>query len=294
MKIMITGANGTIGADLVNFFSKNHKIYAFYRTPNLATRKLKNKNIKWIKQDLSKKISKKINPNIVIHCVVTHPFARKNSYKDYISSNIISLKNVLEFAREKNINKFFYLSSFKIYGSVDRNKLDDNDIFINPDILGATKILSERIIELQKFNYLIIRLPGVVSYNIKDQRRPWINNIIYKLKLNSKIEIYNQKKLFNNIIDTFEIYRFIKLLISKKNLKKGTLNLAASKPVKIKKMIIKLKNSLISKSKIIFTRKLSQHYIVNSQKARRVYKFNISSTDLILNRYINNPEGFLF
>jgi len=98
---MITGANGTVGADLVNFLSKNHKIYAFYRTPNLATKKLKNKNINWIKQDLSRKISKKINPDIIIHCVVTHPFAKKSSYQDYISSNVISLKNVLEFAKKK-------------------------------------------------------------------------------------------------------------------------------------------------------------------------------------------------
>ena len=75
------------------------------------------------------KIIKKINPSIIIHCVVTHPFAKKNSDKDYISSNIISLKNVLEFAKKKRVNKFFYLSSFKIYGSVNEKNVNEDDIF---------------------------------------------------------------------------------------------------------------------------------------------------------------------
>jgi len=196
--------------------------------------------------------------------------------------------------KKKRINKFFYLSSFKIYGSIDRSKLDDNDIFVKPDILGATKILSERIIELQKFNYLIIRLPGVVSYNINDQRRPWINNVINKLKSNSSVEIFNQKKFFNNIIDTFEIYRFINFLMNKKKMRKGTLNLTASKPIQIKKMILDLKSNLFSKSKITFKKKSSKHFVINTNKIKKIYKFKSSTTNLILNRYINNFEDFLF
>ena len=74
MKILITGANGSIGSDLVKLLSKEHKIFAFYRTPNIITKKLKDKNIKWIKQDLKKKITKNIKPEIIIHGVVAHPF----------------------------------------------------------------------------------------------------------------------------------------------------------------------------------------------------------------------------
>ena len=45
MNVLITGANGTVGSDLVNFFSKKNKVYAFYRTPNSASKNLKSKNI---------------------------------------------------------------------------------------------------------------------------------------------------------------------------------------------------------------------------------------------------------
>ena len=95
MKILITGANGTIGSDLVKLLSNNNKIYAFYRTKNKISNSLRNKNITWIKQDLKNRITKNINPQIIIHGVVAHPFSKKNSYVDYLQSNIIALKNVV-------------------------------------------------------------------------------------------------------------------------------------------------------------------------------------------------------
>ena len=73
-KILITGANGTIGSDLVNFFSKKNKIIALYRTPNFVSKNLKNKNIRWVRQDLKKKALGKINPKVIIHCAVSHEF----------------------------------------------------------------------------------------------------------------------------------------------------------------------------------------------------------------------------
>ena len=149
MKILITGANGTIGSDLVNFFSncaQNNKVIAFYRTPNFVSKNLRNKNVRWVKQDLRKKILYRIYPKILIHCAVAHPFSKKNTYLNYLDSNITALKNVIEFAKEKKIEKFFYLSSFKIYG--DTSKISKNcNTFTNPDILGATKILSEKMLE---------------------------------------------------------------------------------------------------------------------------------------------------
>ena len=119
-------------------------------------------------------------------------------------------------------------------------------------------------IEHQKLNYLIIRLPGVVSYNISDQRRPWINSVINQLKLNNNVEIFNQYKKFNNVIDTFEIFKFIDFLKDKK-IKIRKLNLSASKPIQIKKMVLDLKKNISSKSKIIFRKKNTTFYYSNEK-----------------------------
>ena len=53
--MLITGANGMIGSDLVNFFSKKNKVFAIFRNHNSISKSLKNKNIIWIKHDLKKK-----------------------------------------------------------------------------------------------------------------------------------------------------------------------------------------------------------------------------------------------
>ena len=113
--------------------------------------------MKNINRAVLKKILYKINPKVIIHCVVVHPFSKNNTYLNYLDSNIIALKNVVEFAREKKIDKFFYLSSFKIYGEIKNKILKDNNVFTNPDILGATKIFSEKILEQQKFSCSILR-----------------------------------------------------------------------------------------------------------------------------------------
>ena len=294
MKILITGANGTIGSDLVNFFSncaQNNKVIAFYRTPNFVSKNLRNKNVRWVKQDLRKKILYGIYPKILIHCVVAHAFSKKNTYLNYLDSNITALKNVIEFAKEKKIEKFFYLSSFKIYG--DTSKINKNcNIFTNPDILGATKILSEKMVELQKFIYLNIRMPGVLTYYLKDKRRPWLNNIINKLKKNQIVNIYNSETLFNNIVDTYEIFKFVNYLIKKKSMKKGTLNFSVNKPIKVKSMIYDLKKKLSSKSKIILKKNKTKRLIILPNQATSDYGFNIASTTEIVNRYVENYAGF--
>ena len=282
MKIMITGANGTIGTDLVDQFSKNNEVFAFYRTYNLAVKKVKNKNIKWIRQDLKNEIKNNFKPDVIIHSVVTHPFAKKNSLKDYINSNIISLKNVVDFAIKKKVKYFIYLSSFQVYGKVNNSQLDENTVINKPTILGATKLLGEKIIQSQKFNYIIIRLPGVVSYLNKDPRRPWINKIINDLKSNRKIEIYNSNKLFNNFIDTGEIYRFIEHIIKHRLFNEKIVNLSANTPKKLGEIIKFLKKNLNSKSKIVFKKEKTVSYYISNKKLKKIFAFNTLSANKLL------------
>ena len=282
MKVMITGANGTIGTDLVDQFSKNNEVFAFYRTYNLAVKKVKNKNIKWIRQDLKNEIKNNFKPDVIIHSVVTHPFAKKNSLKDYINSNIISLKNVVDFAIKKKVKYFIYLSSFQVYGKVNNSQLDENTVINKPTILGATKLLGEKIIQSQKFNYIIIRLPGVVSYLNKDPRRPWINKIINDLKSNKKIEVYNSNKPFNNFIDTGEIYRFIEHIIKHRLFNEKIVNLSANAPKKLGEIIKFLKKNLNSKSEIVFKKEKTISYYISNKKLKKIFAFNTLSANKLL------------
>ena len=285
--MLITGASGKIGSDLVKFFSKNHKVYALYRKKNLVTRSLRNKNIKWIKQDIIKNFHKKINTKIIIHCAGVHSFSKKNSFDDHINSNILGILKILDFARYNNVSKIFHISSVDVYGDVKNKVLNESNPYINPSILGFSKILMEKIISNSKIDYLNIRVPGVVGYQVNDMRYPWLSKTIQKLKENNKVVVYNGDKRFNNILDTVEIYKFIKYLLKKK-LGRTSINLSASKPIELRKMIEYIKKNTKSKSKILFKKSKSKHFVISNSRVLKLYKFKPSPTIKIINRYINN------
>ena len=288
MKIMITGANGSIGSDLVNFFSKNNKVFAFYRTQNHVVKFLRNKNIKWIQKDLKDTINNKIKPDIIIHSAITHPFSNNGSYLNYINSNITSLINTIEFAKKNKIQKFFYLSSVKLYGNFTGKVLSENSYISNPDILGTTKLLAEKIVESQPFEFYNIRLPGTLSYLINNDNRPWLNFVINKMiKNEKKININNPNANFNNIIDTIEIFKLISFILKSKNKVYNTTFLfTASKPLLMKNILKNITNLTNSKTKIIYNKKVTTNFIIKHSEIKKLFNFNVATTKIIIERYI--------
>ena len=67
-----------------------------------------------------------------------------------------------------------------------------------------------------------------------------------------------------------------------------TINMSATKPIKVKSVIFFLKNKLNSNSKIIFNKKKSNHFIISTKKIENVLGFKPSSTKIILQRYVEN------
>ena len=242
MIILITGANGTIGCDLVQTLCERYKILALCRTENLFSKNFRHRNVTWIKCDLKDGFEHKATPDLIIHGAVTHPFASKNSNKDYINSNIISLSNIIDFANKKGVRKFIYLSSVVIYGKVCSSLLTDNNNFNSPNLLGATKILSETLLKNHKFNFLSLRLPGVLCRNSPSKERPWLNSIIYKIKESEDIKVYNKDAYFNNLIDTDEIINFIEYTLINNFNFSSSFNFSASKPIKIQDMLYLIKD----------------------------------------------------
>jgi len=284
--ILITGANGTIGCDLVYHFSKTNKVLAFYRTVNSFSENFKSKNVTWIKQDLRNTIECKIVPDVIIHGVVTHPFANKNSNLDYINSNVISLLNIINYANEKKVSHFIYLSSVKIYGDINTEILNDDNVFTNPDLLGATKILSEALFKNQNFKFLCLRLPGVLCYEKSSIERPWLNSIISKLKNDQDVTINNKDVFFNNIIDTIEIFRFIQYLLKNNVSSNISFNLSASSPMKLGELIMYIKEYFKSKSGINFSKVRTNNFIISNKTLMNKFNYKVSTTKDIVTRYL--------
>jgi len=286
MKILITGATGELGADLVNFMiKKNHKIYTTYK--NIKKKKINtNKNLFWIKHDFSKKLLKNPKVDIVINCIAAHNFSKKRNFTDLVESNIVALKNIIKYAEDNKIKLIFNLSTVSIYGKIENSNLTEEYIPKNQDNLGLTKFCGESLLFNSSINYINLRLPGVLTLS-KNFNRPWLKTIIRKIKNNEPINIYNHKKNFNNVIDVYEINRFINFFLEKKLFKKKiqrTFNLSALKPINMIDIIKVIKKYYLSNSKIMIRKNIMNSYTVNISKICKQLNFFPSTTLNIIKR----------
>ena len=68
-----------------------------------------------------------------------------------------------------------------------------------PNIYGVSKYFGEYIAKdfSSDFKIIVVRLPGVVD-KLMPANRPWLSTIIYKLRNDFDIKIYNKNSYFNN------------------------------------------------------------------------------------------------
>ena len=121
--IFISGATGLIGSTIIKAIAINTpsaKIVAFVRDENKAKKIFQNyeQNILFVTGDIREPIAFDGHVDYVIHA------ASETSSKAFVEApvSIIEIalngtKNMLDFARQKNVQGFVYLSSMEIYGT---------------------------------------------------------------------------------------------------------------------------------------------------------------------------------
>jgi len=285
VKILICGANGVVGKDLVYFLSKKHKILGTYR--NNKKNLYHNKNIKWIKCDFTNEIQISFKPDLIINCLTTHTFSNKKDFIDYYNSHILSVLNLIDFSKKKFVKKIINFSSMNIYGKVKSKILTEKVLPNDPDIIGITKFIGEKIFKNSNLDVVNLRLPGILC--IKNTKKyPIISRFIEALKKNEEITVYNKNTLFNNVIDTYELSKLIEKIFFKKTLKQKTFNVAASQPIKLNEVISLLTKKINSKSKIVYLKKKNQSYLISTTKLKKYFNFLPSSTKKIIVRNLHN------
>ena len=290
MTILITGANGLIGSDLVKKLSNKYKIYGIYRTKNEEVKKIK--NVIWIKYDLKKNFKKKLKPSpkFIIHCAVDQEASKKKSISDYIDSNVNILKNMANYAKDNKVKLIINLSSIDVYGDIKKKIVDENYLPQNQNTYGLTKLLSEQVLYGQKINFINIRLPGVLCEPFQKKfTRPWLNNVFNKMQKNQNIVVHNIKSKFNNVIDTEEIVKFVKFLIKKDITIRDTFNFVSLKPIILKDIFNIAKKKLNSKSKITEIKDYKNNsFYISTKKLEQELKYKTQSTKNIIEKHLKN------
>jgi dTDP-glucose 4,6-dehydratase len=152
--IFITGSTGLIGSQIIktllymnNKQNANIKIYAHIRNYQKAVNIFFDnaQNISFIIGDITEKIVLGHNINYIIHCAsVTASKTFIEKPIETIDTAINGTRRVLDFAREKMVNSFVYLSSMEIFGVTDSSlkEIHESD-YGYIDILNTRSSYSE-------------------------------------------------------------------------------------------------------------------------------------------------------
>src|SRR4030043_2286639 len=144
--IYITGANGFIGHNLVEFLAdKNYEVWTLLRNGTLPSFNLK-KNITIVYGDLLNKDS--LTKSIPQDCVVIHLAA--NPYDPILSYkvNVGGTRNLVEASLKKHVKHFINISS-------QSTKIRKKGVY------AITKNKSDKIVESSNLNYTILK-PSLV------------------------------------------------------------------------------------------------------------------------------------
>ena len=258
-KILITGASGFIGSNIVKNISKSNKIFIISRDKK---RNNSQKNLRFINyknfDELNSKL-KKIKIDIVIHCA-TH-YVKEHSYSDiqkFANSNILFGNIILENLNKMKVKKFINLSTvWENYNSIK----DDN-----PNLYSVYKKIFSHLINFYKKKIINTSFYNIMlsdTFGVDDKRSKIINVLKDNYKINKKSTIIS-KNLYLNLLNVEDIVDAINIIV-KKDIKPGQYLLKNTKDYKIE--------DIIEAFNKFFKRKIIVHWVSNKIIKQKIYPY---------------------
>ena len=323
-KIVVTGGNGFIGSNLVNFLL-NKKYFVInidknkYSKGSYLLKSKKSKNYKFYNLDINSKkifdIFSKFKPDAIFNLAAeTHVDRSIETPKDFIDSNILGTFNILEQLRKykKKYNKnlrLIHISTDEVYGDLKKNERSNEFSSYKPSSpYSASKASADHLIKSYVRTYKLDAVISNCCNNFGPGQFPekLIPTLIYNIMTNKPLPIYGKGKnsrewiyVDDHCSGLFFIYRKGKIGESYNigtNNNVNNLNLT-----KILLKIVKNNNFKIEKKvKIKFVKDRPGHdfrYSLNSNKIKRKLKWRpktsfdkgISKT---INWYVENQRYF--
>lgn len=264
MNILITGANGFLGSNLIRMFlSKGDKVYAFSNNTNNLIDVLDKIEFGYAyTKDLinfRKKIEK-FSPDIVLHC----GWSGGNSYvnvndlnqvEDNVAPGLNFLKMLSDLSKKP---KFFGLGSFSEYGS-HFGKITEHADECPINLYGMSKLsfknYSKFLCDLYHMDWTWIR-PCYI-YGPYDVETRLVPMIIRKFIKDEHVVLDSCDKQIDYLyIEDFVEY--VNFLVKSGNI--GVYNLCSGKQYQLKQLIVEIHELTKSKSSITFDSSLNREF----------------------------------
>jgi len=226
MKVLLTGCGGRIGQEVLKYFiRKKFFVYANYNK-KIIKNKFNKKFYTPLKINLfNKKIKLPNDINSIIHMAsTTSNHEDKKTYK----KNMKITKNLVNSIKQNsNIKKLIFFSSASIYSDKNFGSVNEKFYKKNQNYYARSKYKSEMIFrKLKKTKIYNLRLPGVLGTT---DEKGFLSSVIFKMKKNLNIKLFNNQNKFNNVILIDSLNSFM-LNLLKKNYNSGTILLGSSSP----------------------------------------------------------------
>ncbi|MEM2169635.1 MAG: NAD-dependent epimerase/dehydratase family protein [Candidatus Bathyarchaeia archaeon] len=252
MKVLVLGAAGFIGRNMVSALKRaNIDLVAsdIVRSPF-------NKEVDYMILDITDREAifravKKVNH---VFYLSTHPLSA--SIKDPLTNakvNIIGGLNVLDAAKEHNIECVIFSSASSVVGEVLYNPVDEEHPCKPKTPYAITKLCIEHYLrvyhELYGLNYLIFRLFNVYGPYQYPESGALIPNVIVNIAKDRKITVFGDGSIARDYTYVDDVTRFyIKSIL--RGVKNETVNLGTGKLTTIREVINLASKMLKKEAKI--------------------------------------------
>lgn len=181
-KILVTGGNGLVGANLINYINRlnrDYEIISAYFT--LATTFDFAKNIKIdINDTFDLETIRNISPDIIVHCAALTEisYCEANPQKAQLV-NIQGSKNIALISKQCN-SKLVYISTDSVFDGTDGG-YSEKDLPNPLHVYGKTKLEGEKECLTNNADSLVVRT-NLFGKNIYPNKKSFVEAIIYNLQ----------------------------------------------------------------------------------------------------------------
>ncbi len=178
MKILITGSKGQLGSELVDFLSKDNKVYGFgHKELDITDRNLVINTVS------------KIVPDIVIHCAAfVDADGCESNIKTAFDVNTIGSGNVA-IASKKNNSKMVYISTDYVFDGKKKSPYLESDIQNPISVYGISKYGGELIIKHFLNKIFIVR----TSWLFRKEGKNFVNTMLRLAKDKKELKVVNDQ-----------------------------------------------------------------------------------------------------
>jgi nucleoside-diphosphate-sugar epimerase len=280
-KILLTGAAGLVGSNLLPLLNKENKVYT------ISSKSISNDNFK---VDFSKDWDTNILPNdldIVIH------LAQSENFRDFPSKavevfnvNTNSVLKLIDFAYRTHVKTFVFASSGGIYGSSDFEFDESTNIIYNREMgfYLATKQCSEIILDNYSSLLQVIQLRLFFVYGQGQRKDMLIPRLIDNIRNGVPLQLQGPAGMLINPTHVSDAVRAIKASLDLTGSHK--INIAGPEILSMKEIGDIIARSIDKKLQFIYEKKDAKNLIGNITKMsdkliKPVTKFKDGIVDLI-------------